>query len=117
MGDGGPLQAPPERTLQVNERGMLMADDLEIGTLKVVEFENRDNLIQAGHSLWEAPEELDQEVVESPKIISGALERSNVNALKAMTNMIRISRSYEALLKTVETFRATDKRAAAELGK
>ena len=62
MGDGGPLQAPPERTLQVNERGMLMADDLEIGTLKVVEFENRDNLIQAGHSLWEAPEELDQEV-------------------------------------------------------
>lgn len=117
IGDGGPVATPPDKALHLMENGQIMADDLELGKLKIVEFKDRSKLVQTGHNLWKAPEGLESEILEEPRVIPGAIERSNVNAVKAMTEMVRISRSYEALLKAVETFRTADKRTVSDLGR
>ena len=117
MGDGGPIATPPDKALLIMENGQVMAEDLELGKLKIVEFADRSQLEQVGHSLWKAPEGIESEIIENARVIPGAIERSNVNAVKAMTEMVRISRSYEALLKAVETFRTADKRTVSDLGK
>jgi flagellar basal-body rod protein FlgF len=117
MGDGGPIATPPDKALHLMENGQIMAGDLELGKLKVVEFSDKSKLVQAGHNLWKAPEGVEGETIENPMVIPGAIERSNVNAVKAMTEIIRISRSYEALLKAVETFRTADKRTVQDLGR
>ena len=117
MGDSGPIGTPPDKTLHLMSNGQIMAGDLELGKLKVVEFEDRSKLVQTGHNLWKAPEGIEGETLENSLVIPGAIERSNVNAVKAMTELVRISRSYEALLKAVQTFRTADKRTVTDLGR
>lgn len=117
MGDGGPITVPPGKAIHIVENGMVMGEEMELGRLKIVEFKDRTELVQAGHNLWKAPDGVQSETVENPRVIPGSIERSNVNAVKAMTEMVRVSRSYEALLKAVETFRAADQRTVSDLGK
>jgi flagellar basal-body rod protein FlgF len=42
------------------------------------------------------------------KVISGALETSNVNIVNAMVNMINLSRSYEMQVKMMKTVQEND---------
>lgn len=73
-----------------------------IGQLGMFEFENPQNLLAQGTTLYNA---LDQEPqpAENSQVLQGFLEGSNVNSVLEITDMIRVQRQYDAAMRMIET--------------
>ncbi|AHH14270.1 flagellar basal-body rod protein FlgF [Borrelia hermsii] len=78
-----------------------------LDNLKIVNFEKTRFLKKQGSSLWNSTEISGQakniEINSRPKIETGALEGSNVNAINEMVSMITVNRAYEANQKIIQT--------------
>ena len=70
-----------------------------------------------GHNLFVAPPEIEPVDVEIPTLRVGVYESSNVNVVREMTEIVKISRAHEAFQRCIETFRATDRRTASDIGR
>jgi flagellar basal body rod protein FlgG len=81
----------------------------ELGIAKIAP----ENLLSEGQYLRAAGT---VEQVEHPDLISGALEGSNLNVVRGMTDLIRVSRTYEALTRMIEGYKEIDQRTAREVG-
>ncbi|MBN2158103.1 MAG: flagellar basal-body rod protein FlgF [Spirochaetes bacterium] len=72
--------------------------------LKLVDFEKIRELKKEGDSLWKETEFSGPPVPPGNlKVIQGFLEKSNVNMIREMVDMIEVQRSYEANQKAVTT--------------
>lgn len=70
--------------------------------LKIVDFENIRELKKEGTSMYKETEFSGPPLPPgNVKVIQGFLEKSNVNAVREMVDMIEVQRSYEANQKTV----------------
>ncbi len=68
-----------------------------IDKLKIVDFENIRELKKEGESLYRETEYSGPALpAEDYKVVQGFLEKSNVNAVREMVDMIEVQRSYEA---------------------
>jgi len=75
-----------------------------IDKLKIVDFENIRELKKEGESLYHETEYSGPALpAEEYKVIQGFLEKSNVNAVREMVDMIEVQRSYEANQKAMLT--------------
>ena len=78
-----------------------------VDRLKIVDFKRTRYLRKAGTSLWTDTEESGPARVvpagERPKVLQGFLEKSNVNAVTEMVEMIQVNRTYEANQKMIQT--------------
>ncbi|HQQ50427.1 MAG TPA: flagellar basal-body rod protein FlgF [Spirochaetota bacterium] len=75
-----------------------------IDKLKIVDFENIRDLKKEGESLYHETEYSGPALpAEEYKVIQGFLEKSNVNAVREMVDMIEVQRSYEANQKAMLT--------------
>jgi flagellar basal-body rod protein FlgF len=73
-----------------------------IDRLKIVDFENIRELKKEGDSMYRETEYSGPPLPpEKVMVIQGFLEKSNVNAIREMVDMIEVQRSYEANQKTV----------------
>ena len=117
VGNGGPIEVPEGESITIAENGTISAGELEIGRLKVVQFEEQQKLQRFGHNLFVAPPEIEPVDVEFPTLRVGVYESSNVNVIREMTEIVKISRGHEAFQRCIETFRATDRRTATDLGR
>lgn len=73
-----------------------------IDRLKIVDFENIRELKKEGDSMFRETEYSGPPLPpEKVTVIQGFLEKSNVNAIREMVDMIEVQRSYEANQKTV----------------
>ena len=135
LGENGPITQKgvelkiPEDTkeIQINPDGTIWAiagadlgDDgrQEIGKLKLARFErDPDQLIKDGLT-WFAPvDNAAPKPAEGTTMVEqGYLEDANINAVSGMNEMIIVSRSFEALVKVIETFRDLDNRTARDVG-
>ncbi|MDR1650854.1 MAG: flagellar hook-basal body complex protein, partial [Synergistaceae bacterium] len=96
-GDGGRISIGEAARVAIGDGGQVYADGELVGTLRVVEFENPTYLHQTGGSLLaETPESGAPQDVENPSIVSGGLERSNVQVVLEMVRMIEANRAFEA---------------------
>ncbi len=121
MGENGPIRLQ-KNNFMVNERGEVMVNaamspepedvvgmtqnnweqPVVIDRLKLADFENIRELKKEGESLY-----TDTEYSGPPlppqqlKVIQGFLEKSNVNAVREMVEMIEVQRSYEANQKSI----------------
>jgi len=96
--------------LSLDPREMVNLDNNEweepqvIDRLKIVDFENRREIKKYGDSQY-----MDNELSGPPleavgfKVKQGFLEKSNVNIVREMVDMIEVQRSYEANEKTIQT--------------
>jgi len=72
--------------------------------LKLVDFEKIRELKKEGDSLWKETEYSGPPLpVGDMKVVQGFLEKSNVNMIREMVDMIEVQRSYEANQKAVQT--------------
>ena len=53
---------------------------------------------------------------ELPKVRSGVLESSNVNIVRGVVDLVKVSRTYESLMKIIQGYHDVETRAARELG-
>ncbi len=75
-----------------------------IDKLKLVEFENMREIKKIGNSMYKETEFSGPPLPpEKIKIVQGFLEKSNVNVIREMVEMIEVQRSYEANQKSIQT--------------
>ncbi len=101
LGDNGPIQ------FQKTDRGVTISKDGTIsvrtagsnqeatrGHLRVVGFQNVNQLQKSGNSYYAAPQGVSPDPDKSSSIVQGAIEKSNVSPVLEMTHMIQVTRSY-----------------------
>jgi flagellar basal body rod protein FlgG len=82
--------------LQFSNNGDVFIDDTYFTTLKVVNVTDRDELERVGDTFFKMKDDNKQpDVMDNPQLLPGALEKSNVNLLKGITELIRIERTFE----------------------
>ena len=98
--------------LYVDEMGYIFQNNQLVGTLGVVNVENKDYLEKYGENMYNL---VDGGVITASeaKIRQGMLESSNVNVVDEMVDMIAIQRAYEANQKVI---RSVDETLATTVG-
>jgi flagellar basal-body rod protein FlgF len=100
LGDGGPIQFQnTDRDISINPDGSITVReganaDSARGRLRLVRFENVQQLRKDGSSLFAAPEGVAPQPAQSVRIVQGAVEQSNVRGVIEMSRMIEITRNY-----------------------
>lgn len=114
---GTPIKmGKPQNTVLINRIGEVRVADAVVGQLKIVEFEDPSKLLADGFSLWQAPGGVEPMSEESrTEVLQGHVEDSNVNALHGLTQMVQISRAFEAFNRTIQTFQEINRKAANEI--
>jgi flagellar basal-body rod protein FlgF len=113
---GGALIVPPGATqLSVSSDGTVLADGAEIGAIELARFAP-GVLTREGASLYAAPRGALAAAGDLPQVVSGAVEGANFNVVRGVVDLVRISRTYEALHRMIESYRQIDERTARELG-
>jgi len=103
----------------IQDGGIVTVDGIDVATLKLVTFKDIHFLQKEGSNrlIWNGPTDGVQDV-DGPKIKGGALERSNVNSMTEMVNLMAAYRDFESMQRTLKTLDADmNARLIQELGK
>ncbi|HET9993331.1 MAG TPA: flagellar basal-body rod protein FlgF [Kofleriaceae bacterium] len=115
MGQGNqPITLPPEAsTVTIGADGDVNADGNIVGKLALARFAP-SQLKREGGSLFSATGT--PRAGEQPKVRTGVLESSNVNIVRGVVDLVKVSRTYESLMKMIQGYHDVETRAARELG-
>jgi flagellar basal-body rod protein FlgF len=95
MGDGGEITFDAGETdIMIDSTGNVSTSAGAKGRLKVVEFDNPQELAREGDNLFSGGDPL--AAVET-RVVQGAIEKSNVSGVGEMTEMIRVQRAYQSI--------------------
>jgi flagellar basal-body rod protein FlgF len=109
LGQGGTINVPPYSEINVGEDGVISLRPIgaeanalaEVGRLQLVKAEpgqvlrkTPDGLLRSANALFESPE---------VKVVSGALEGSNVNVIDSLVTMIELARRFETQVKLMQS--------------
>ncbi len=96
----GDLSADPRDVVSLNSNNW--SNPIVIDKLKLVDFENIREIKKEGDSMYRETEYSGPPIPPGElKVIQGFLEKSNINIVREMVDMIEVQRSYEANQKTV----------------
>jgi flagellar basal-body rod protein FlgF len=113
-GTDGAIAIPPEaKQIAVATDGTVSADGEIVGKLELVRFAP-NQLTREGGSLMTArgkPQD-----GEPPLVRAGMLEASNVNVVRGVVDLVKVSRTYESLMRVIQGYHDVESRAARELG-
>ncbi len=113
---GGSITIPDGvANVNVDGDGRVYADGIEVGQFELAVFDPA-NITREGANLF-AANGAPIAGAEAPSVMSGTLEGSNVNPVRGMVDLVKISRTYQALLRMVETYKRVDERVARSLGR
>lgn len=117
MTDSGPLTILAD-SFMVGDDGTVTVDGFAVGRIKVVDFEKPYALKKVGNS-YLAPK--DDTVAEKPannyQVRQGYLEKSNVNVIEVMVDMLSSFRAFEAGQKAIQSQDETLDKAINDLGR
>ncbi|TMH30603.1 MAG: flagellar basal-body rod protein FlgF [Betaproteobacteria bacterium] len=116
LGDGGPIQVPPNTEVSIASDGTVSAKaangkSTSVGKLKLV---TPEVALQRGTDGLFRAAEGDLSADPKARVQDGALEGSNVSADETMVAMITAARQFESQIKMLQTAEA-DEKAAAQL--
>jgi flagellar basal-body rod protein FlgG len=101
----------------VASNGEIIVDGVEVDSLNVVDFANKKGLLKKGDSLYSPEDPNDQGApAEETLVEQGFIESSNVDSIKAMTEMIDVIRGYESYQKILQSMNETNSQTN-EIGK
>ncbi len=89
-----------ETAITISRDGTVSTENGAIGRLRLVTFENEQEMIKVGDSLF-TTEEPPLEATEA-EVIQGMIEQSNVQAVLELTRMIEVSRAYQRAQQIIE---------------
>ena len=111
----GPLQLPPGSLIDISAQGDISVDGEPAGSLRIVTFPPDtplERLNGASFTTNAAPEDLVE-----PDVRQGFVEKSNVNTLSEMSDMIVQFRLFESQQKMLQTADQTLGTVVRDLGK
>lgn len=111
---GAPINAPPDAgELSVGSDGTISAGGQELGKLELVRFAP-GQMKREGGSLFSATGR--PAAGDLPTVRAGMLEASNVNVVRGVVDLVKVSRTYESLMRVIQGYHDIESRAARELG-
>jgi flagellar basal-body rod protein FlgF len=78
----------------IGEDGSVSSSAGQKGRLRIVEFADPQSTTREGSNLWVGTNPI--EATET-RVLQGSIEKSNVNGVGEMTEMIRVQRAYESV--------------------
>ena len=97
LGEGGPIVFDASDTqVTIASDGTITGANGEIGRLRVVNFEDPQQLNRVGSTLFSA-EDAQQIATENTKVVQFTLENANVDAISQISQMIEVQRAYDEL--------------------
>ncbi len=100
LGQSGPIQVEGFLTKSIREDGAVMVGEEAVDSLALWQFPDEAELIKEGTSLFD-PAQMAAEEVEHVSVAQGALEKSSVDPVVEMVNLIYTMRAYEAAQRAV----------------
>jgi flagellar basal-body rod protein FlgF len=114
-GQGGkPINIPPDAgDIAIATDGTVSAGGNELGKVELVRF-TPNQMKREGGTLFSATGR--PAAGDAPKVRSGMLESSNVNVVRGVVDLVKVSRTYESLMRMIQNYHDIESRAARELG-
>lgn len=103
--------------VEINDRGEVLVDGGQVGTLDVVDFPKPYALRKAGNALFLPAADSAPAPVENPRVRQGFLEESNVNPVAEMARLIETTRYFESCQKAIRSYDDMAAKAANDLGR
>ncbi len=100
----------------IDSLGNIYANDVQVGSFQLVDFENTDALELYGENMFTALPEAGM-VASQALTRQGYLEQSNVNVVNEMVSLITINRAYETNQKMIQTIDSSLEKSVNEIGK
>ena len=96
------LEVQPNKMIKADKNGDLYQDGLQTNSLFVASFDDLKKLKKVGDNLYDFG---DMQPIENGKnaVAQGFLEKSNINAVKEMTDLIETNRLVEMYQKVMDT--------------
>jgi flagellar basal-body rod protein FlgG len=108
----------PEGDVQISESGQITVDGVISANLRIVSFNQPSELKVIGNSLYQAPNGLTEIPPDDPAVAQRFLEKSNVNVMTSIAEMISLMRSFEMMTQTARSFsKDIDQRLINEIGR
>jgi flagellar basal-body rod protein FlgF len=109
MGDGGPLAIPPDTRVSIGRDGTVSTvptgnQAAQVAALGRIKLVNPDEiqLVRGADGLFRLNAGAAAPADPQVKLIGGALEGSNVNAVDAMVSMIALARQFDMQVKMMQ---------------
>ena len=110
-GDNGPITfQSTDRNISISADGRISvvegansSVETQRGRLRLVSFAQSQQLTSGGASLFAAPAGVTAQPAANLRVLQGATEGSNVNAVTEMTRMIEINRTYSMIASLLQT--------------
>lgn len=119
LGDNGSaISVPPDaREIGIAEDGTVSADGQRVGKLQVARFAPNQLKREGGTQFSATGQPLGFDSTNpAPKVRSGMLEGSNVDVVHSVVDLVKVSRTYESLMKMIQNYHDVESRAARDLG-
>ncbi len=109
---GSTLTLQAGGSVNITNDGTIFQNNENVGRLSIVAVEPMQALRKGGGSLYGLKDNMNPVVVRNPnvKVHQGALEGSNVNIVKEMTDMIATTRAFESTQKAIKAFDEMDEK-------
>lgn len=116
MGERGPLQTVQGQAVNIDSDGQLYLGEIRGDRIRIVDFPDSRQLQKEGDNLFTAGEDIVEPAADY-QIKQGYLERSNVNIVQEMVQMIQVTRHFEANQKVITTIDSTLDKAVNSVGR
>jgi len=116
--NGGELRIIDPAPFSINSNGDILQNGLPIGQLRIVEFPDISVIEKDGATLFRMVDNTQPQpyTAQGSTVEQGAVESSNVDAIRALVRLISAQRSYEAAARAVDMFNQSLQRVSTELG-
>lgn len=116
-GTGAPIVIPQGLGApQIVEDGTVYVGGGNIGQIEVARFEETEYLQKVGHNLFAAVGVL-PELPDTPGVVQGFVESSNVDPIMEMVRMVEALRGFEMYQKVIQTYDSVNEQAANSIGR
>ena len=112
----GDLLVPTDAEILFDQQGFVYANGELVDQLALVDFEDYNYLKKYADTMYE-PVAGATEMEAKSNVLQGFLEQSNVNVVREMTQMIAITRAYEANQKVIQAMDASLDQAVNSVGR
>ncbi len=118
MGQGGEIAIDGSK-VEITDQGEIYVDGEAVDILKVVAFDQPQELTKTGNTLFLAPQGVAGNSVDEDQVqvAQGFLEGANVDAIRTMTEVIETMRVFEAYQRIIRSVDETTAKTVNEVGK
>ncbi len=115
LSDSGPIILDTNNP-SIDVEGNIETNGETLAKIKIVKFNNPENLVKAGNTEFTAPDGIEPQTATDYNVRQGYLEESNSSALNQMVDMITSFREFEIKQKMVQILDGVAQRSINNLG-